>query len=236
MKKKKSDDKAPVDFKNTPFTSLKRFSPSLPATEKKEAPRRKNNEPPENESELFFRAVTGTRKIDSEEVAAAGNVAPEGQAPQQERVAILKDRELFLKAMQKIGTNFKELHQQERDPVGPQRRSSSSRVRQLKRGTIRISKELDLHGYLRDEALKLLEQFISGAFGQGHQAVLVITGKGINSPEGPVLQGAVSSWLRDRGKNMVAEFAPAPRDLGGSGAFVVFLRKQQGRDFFDDEL
>jgi len=55
--------------------------------------------------------------------------------------------------------------------------------------------------------------------------VLVITGKGINSPEGPVLQGAVAGWLRQQGKGMVAEFSPAPRDKGGSGAFVVFLKK-----------
>jgi DNA-nicking Smr family endonuclease len=56
--------------------------------------------------------------------------------------------------------------------------------------------------------------------------VLVITGKGINSPEGPVLQRVVAEWLRKEGKGTVAEFAPAPREMGGSGAFVVFLRKQ----------
>ncbi|HWR73104.1 MAG TPA: DNA mismatch repair protein MutS, partial [Nitrospirota bacterium] len=33
-------------------------------------------------------------------------------------------------------------------------------------------------------------------------------------------------WLREQGKGMVAEFAPAPRDKGGSGAFVVFLRRR----------
>ena len=44
------------------------------------------------------------------------------------------------------------------------------------------------------------------------------------SAEGPVLQGAVSHWLSERGKGMVAEFAPAPREKGGSGAFVVFLK------------
>jgi DNA-nicking Smr family endonuclease len=94
----------------------------------------------------------------------------------------------------------------------------------LKRGTIRISEELDLHGYLKDEALQRLEHFITGALHRGRKAVLVITGKGINSPEGPVLQGAVADWLRDKGRAMVAEFEKAPRDKGGSGAVVVFLR------------
>ncbi|HAK60118.1 MAG TPA: hypothetical protein DCO77_07010, partial [Nitrospiraceae bacterium] len=102
--------------------------------------------------------------------------------------------------------------------------SSPTRMRQLKRGTIRINGELDLHGYFKDEALVHLEQFIADAYHRGLQAVLVITGKGVNSPEGPVLPGAVAAWLRREGKGRVAEFAPAPRDLGGAGAFVVFLR------------
>ena len=97
-------------------------------------------------------------------------------------------------------------------------------MRQLKRGTIKITEELDLHGFMKDEALVRLDHFIASAFGRGQKAVLVITGKGINSPEGPVLQGAVAAWLREKGKGLVAEFAPAPRDRGGSGAFVVFLR------------
>ncbi len=99
-------------------------------------------------------------------------------------------------------------------------------MRQLKRGTVRISQELDLHGYLKDEALVRLEQFIADARSRGQQAVLVITGKGINSPEGPVLQGAVAAWLRNKGKGLIAEFSSAPRELGGSGAFVVFLKKK----------
>ncbi|HSC70120.1 MAG TPA: Smr/MutS family protein, partial [Candidatus Methylomirabilis sp.] len=57
---------------------------------------------------------------------------------------------------------------------------------------------------------------------------LVITGKGLNSPAEPVLQGAVAGWLRDKGKGMVAEFAPAPRQMGGSGAYVVFLKEKAG--------
>ena len=99
-------------------------------------------------------------------------------------------------------------------------------MRQLKRGTIRISGELDLHGFLKDDALRRLEHFIASAYARGLQAVLVITGKGLNSPDGPVLPGAVAAWLREQGKGMVAEFLPAPRDRGGSGAIVVFLKKR----------
>jgi DNA-nicking Smr family endonuclease len=101
-------------------------------------------------------------------------------------------------------------------------------MRQLRRGTIRIGEELDLHGYLKDEALRRLEHFIMNAYARAQQSVLVITGKGYNSPEGPVLQGAVFAWLREQGRGVVAEFMPAPRDKGGSGAYVVFLKRQKG--------
>ena len=109
----------------------------------------------------------------------------------------------------------------------PRHQPPSNRMRQLKRGAIRIQQELDLHGLIKDEALGSLERFIMDAYNRGRQAVLVITGKGINSPEGPVLQGAVSRWLGERGKGMIAEFAPAPREMGGSGAFVVFLKSRK---------
>jgi DNA-nicking Smr family endonuclease len=99
-------------------------------------------------------------------------------------------------------------------------------LRRLKRGEIRIGRELDLHGFLKEEALKQLELFIANAYGSEEQAVLVITGKGINSPEGPVLQGAVEDWLTNKGKGLIVEFSRAPRGLGGSGAFVVFLKQR----------
>jgi len=139
---------------------------------------------------------------------------------------VQRDDQLFFQAMNTIGASIKEVREQEEEEINYEHRSASSRMKQLKRGTIRVSSELDLHGYLQDEALRRLEQFILDSHSAGQQVVLVITGKGINSPEGPVLQGAVASWLREHGKGMVAEFLPAPREKGGSGAFVVFLKKK----------
>jgi DNA-nicking Smr family endonuclease len=86
---------------------------------------------------------------------------------------------------------------------------------------------LDLHGLRREEALAALPRFLRSALQKGQKAVLVITGKGNHSAEEPVLQQAVASWLREAGRELVVEFAPAPREMGGSGAFVVFLREPQ---------
>ena len=37
----------------------------------------------------------------------------------------------------------------------------------------------------------------------------------------------MDKWLREDGKEMVVEFLPAPRQMGGDGAIVVFLRQEQ---------
>ena len=101
---------------------------------------------------------------------------------------------------------------------------SGNRLKQLKRGVISVDYQLDLHGLTRDEALAELPRFLRTARMKGQTAVLVITGKGNNSTGEPVLLQAVTAWLRDAGRELVVEFAPAPREMGGSGALVVFLR------------
>ena len=102
-----------------------------------------------------------------------------------------------------------------------------NRLRQLRRGGIRIDLQLDLHGLTRDEAIENLDRFVKGAYNRGQKGVLVITGKGNNSPGEPVLKLAVAGWLRESGKTMVSEFVAAPRDMGGAGAFVVFLKEKK---------
>ena len=183
-------------------------------------PAKKQQEGEEDDASLFLRSVEGARRIAGEPEAALPRA---GQAfaakPPRESQ---EDLQLFLQAMQKIGTTVTSVVPDEEDEGG--QRSASSRMRQLKRGSIGISETLDLHGYVKDEALQRLARFISQAYHRGSKAVLVITGKGLNSPDGPVLQGSVDAWLRDQGKAMVVEVAQAPRDKGGSGAVVVFLR------------
>ena len=102
---------------------------------------------------------------------------------------------------------------------------AGNRLRQVKRGIVSVSHQLDLHGLTREEALEALPRFINSAQKKAQKAVLIITGKGNHSPQEPVLHQAVASWLRDAGRSTVLEFAPAPREMGGSGAYVVFLRQ-----------
>lgn len=223
MKKNKSPEHAPADFKNNPFKSLKGLKPPAAPTPAGKAAKPQRKETTEDAVDLFLRAVDGVKAIDPRSAdtpeTAKRKVAAKSIVPEH------NEEQLFLQAMQKIGATFREEPAPETEEAP--RQSASSRMKQLKRGTIRISDELDLHGFLKDEALVKLQHFIAAAYNRGQKAVLVITGKGINSPEGPVLQGAVADWLRVKGKGIVAEFSAAPRDKGGSGAFVVFLKTRQ---------
>ncbi|MSM41628.1 MAG: DNA mismatch repair protein MutS [Geobacter sp.] len=172
---------------------------------------------------LFLREMAGLKRV---RPAGTGEMerrkAPAPDGPVSPQVPV-EERRLFLDTVKslKLDVRFSD-----ELPPGEKggRRVAVNRLRQLQRGLIRIDLELDLHGLTREEALQSLAAFIGGAYRRGQQAVLVITGKGNNSPAEPVLLTAVAGWLREQGKGMVAEFAPAPRQLGGEGAYVVFLK------------
>jgi DNA-nicking Smr family endonuclease len=228
MSKKRKNEPAPRNFRNDPFRSLKDIStnPRSPVADASVKP------PPDADADddsLFARAVRGARPIGRGEEPAGGTESSSDVAAPPSASHEEIDDGLFLQAMTSLGAST--VRSRAEEDVEPDeesfRRSSSSRMRQLKKGTVRIAQELDLHGSLREEALRRLQHFVTGAYARGDQAVLVITGKGINSPEGPVLSVAVSEWLRGPGKEMVAEFHQAPRDKGGSGAVVVFLRSRK---------
>jgi len=223
MKKKKETVQKPKEFISLPFGSLKgvRAEPAdeqlrVPAPLPESAERA-------GDGELFLRAVAGVRRLHPA-AAAAGK----GEKPAASKAADVSDdeRRFFLEALGnlQLDVSFRDEVPGEGEPVRP---LPVNRLRELKRGAIRIDFQLDLHGLTKDEALASLAAFIAGAWQRGQKAVLVITGKGNRSPGEPVLQGAVTGWLREKGKGMVAEFAPAPRDMGGGGAYVVFLKSRE---------
>lgn len=181
------------------------------------------------ETELFRRAMAGVKTLDvphggAEKVKRTGTALRE-PARSSSLQSSGEDRESTKLFLQEIGRLKLETKFADSVPVDDELKPlSGNRLRQLKRGVIAVSHQLDLHGLTREEALAALPRFLDSARRKGQKAALVITGKGINSPGEPVLQQAIASWLRDAGRGMVLEFAPAPRELGGGGAYVVFLR------------
>lgn len=221
---KKGKEQKPGNFSNNPFKTLKGLK-AKPGPLRETAAASPVDAETADDATVFLRAVSDVQRMDASSAKTVKSRQPSLQQRRAAADAEEEERRLFLQAMGKIGPAFRDAMPESEETE--QQRSSSGRMRQLKRGTIRISAELDLHGFLKDEALARLEHFITSEYSRGRQAVLVITGKGINSPDGPVLPGAVADWLRTKGKAMVAEFHPAPRDKGGSGAAVVFLKTKK---------
>jgi len=224
-KKKQKCAEKPKDFVNTPFRGLRTIVAETELAPVKKVTAEKTPEPVRedvDDRELFLRAVQGVEKPKAHS---------SGKGPSDKPVAVAEprikeeDRQLFLSSLRGMDTTFQDEYPDD-ESLRP---LAVNRMRQLKNGAIRIDLELDLHGLSRDEALASLSRFVTGAYNRGQKAILVITGKGNNSPGEPVLQSSVASWLRESGKKMVAEFAPAPRQMGGSGAFVVFLKENKDR-------
>jgi len=234
MAKKKRQDNPPKpqQFRTTPFSNLKGVvtAPASPPSVEPPAPLTAPVPSEADGDELFLQAMGDVKKLDGSRLNAGNDGSPPRRrhastaemktvptSPQDTAAA-----ELFLQEIGrlKLEVKFTEALPDE-DELKP---LAGNRLKQLKRGVVAVDYQLDLHGLTRDEALAELPRFLRTAQAKGQAAVLVITGKGYNSTSGPVLQQAVAAWLRDAGRELVVEFAPAPREMGGSGAFVVFLR------------
>lgn len=131
------------------------------------------------------------------------------------------DETAFLAAVGLMDKTFKDDWQEETVAKA----AAPRRMRQVARGQLRVDAELDLHGLIVEEALAKTRFFLQDALYQGFQTLLLITGKGLHSSEGPVLRQAVEALL-GQSSAQVVEWGVAPRRLGGDGALVVFLRKQ----------
>ena len=229
MAKKKQQHQNPPkakEFQVTPFGVLKGIA--VPESEPAESIKtavKKTSEPADNAQDLFLRAVADVRPFQSsgKKPAQAGShplqkisLKSAEELPVVEDVAFIEEISRL-----KLDTKFTDSVPDE----GELQTLAGNRLRQVKRGVVSVSHQLDLHGLTREEALNALPGFLISAQKKGQKAVLVITGKGIHSAEEPVLHQAVASWLRDAGRATVLEFAPAPREMGGSGAYVVFLRQ-----------
>jgi DNA-nicking Smr family endonuclease len=98
---------------------------------------------------------------------------------------------------------------------------------QLHHGRYSVQDYIDLHGLFVHEAEPILRRFIQESARRGCQAVLVIHGRGLKSPDKPVLKGKVFDWLtRGPLRAYVMALASARACDGGAGATYVLLRRR----------
>ncbi|BBD07007.1 Smr/MutS family protein [Desulfovibrio ferrophilus] len=97
----------------------------------------------------------------------------------------------------------------------------------LRAGAYATEAHLDLHGMNVDQALLATVEFIRKSYTMGKRHLIIVTGRGKNSPEGRgILRDEVQTWLTHEPlRRVVLAFVTAqPRD-GGAGALYVLLRK-----------
>lgn len=226
MKKRNEPRPKTREFANPVFSVLKgvQTKPAEPLRARAPAEKAKPGGEPDD-MDLFFLAMSGVERLE-----AAVEKPAKGKAPLPLKAVVRKieesEQQVFLDAINGLKLDVKFLEELPEEPAGLKPRAVN-RLKQLRRGTIRLDYELDLHGLSEDEALAALDSFVRGAYRRGQKAVLVITGKGNHSPAEPVLKKAVDKWLREAGKEMVVEFLAAPREMGGDGALVVFIRQER---------
>jgi DNA-nicking Smr family endonuclease len=99
-------------------------------------------------------------------------------------------------------------------------------ARRLHRGTYSIQAHLDLHALKVNEAKEVFENFLKRAIATGKRGILIIHGRGLSSPSGPVLKKKVQEWLtHGPWRKWVIAYSSARICDGGAGATYVLLRE-----------
>ena len=98
--------------------------------------------------------------------------------------------------------------------------------KRLHKGKFSIQAHIDLHGMTAAEAHSAFDTFLKSSISRGYRALLVIHGRGLSSPNKPVLKLKVYEWLTQSPWNKwVIAFSSAKPSDGGAGATYILLRK-----------
>lgn len=110
-------------------------------------------------------------------------------------------------------------------------------LNKLRAGGLSPEAHLDLHGLNAMQAFEALRGFFKGSWYKGLRTVLVVPGRGRNSPDGfGILREKLQSWLtQDPFKRVVLAFCTAQPHDGGAGSVYVLLRKyrKKGRIYWE---
>jgi len=228
MAKKKQQVVQPKAFDNSPFNSLKGFAVSAePPQQQAELPSPDKAQPAEKSADFAAEmALLEVQRLDAYSDAEDEPLESQPSLPQPQATAPQSDEEEFLQALGELDVRFSDQFPDEE----PSPAASARRMKQLKQGKLSPQASLDLHGLTRIAVAEKLRFFLQDAQYQGWSTLLVITGKGLNSVSGePVLRHEAERFLAgDEGARLVAEWGRAPKEYGGDGALVLFLRKTSG--------
>jgi len=212
---------------NRPFERLKLIKPAAtkpaarPARSEKPPPRPPLASPKESDETLFAQAMHDVRPLPSGPERILHT--PTARLPDPDA----EDREVRAELEGLVGGEVP-FHLSDTDEFMEGAAADLDRRTRLRlrRGEFAVQGHLDLHGQTRDEAHVSLETFVRRERALGHRCILVIHGRGLNSPaQIPVLKESVGRWLSRGalGRQTLAFCTARPCD-GGAGALYVLLR------------
>ena len=92
------------------------------------------------------------------------------------------------------------------------------KLRELRRGRLKIADILDLHGYTQVSTPAAITNFLASYSNSDNQCVMIITGKGRNSPDRVSVVRATALETLRKHPRVLAYCCSQPAD-GGHGAF-----------------
>ena len=100
-------------------------------------------------------------------------------------------------------------------------------MQKLRQGSFSPEAHIDLHGLNTQPAFETLRGFFKGSWYRGLRCVIVVCGRGKNSPDGiGILREKLQLWLtQEPFKRVVLAFCTAQVHDGGAGAVYVLMRK-----------
>jgi DNA-nicking Smr family endonuclease len=210
------------DFSTSPFRSLKGLCVDVRNNKPETLPPAVAPKPaPAADESLFAEEMVrlGIKGAQETTVPPAKTEVPDAASSAS---APLADRDLFLAAIGKLETTFVD------ELPAPLEPPATPRLKKLVRsGKFVPDAELDLHGLDRMRARERVRNFLENAVYQGKKSALLITGRGHGSTGEPVLRTEVENYLAREAGTWVSEWAKAPRQYGGDGAFVLLLRAKK---------
>jgi len=203
--------------------------PATPAPARQQRP--PSEMPEENPEDIFLQAMQGVKPLEG--VKGRDVPPPAPSAPEQRDAAPASEEAEVAGHLADLVSGKVEfaLQYSEEYIHGHVLGLDSKLLVRLKAGYYSPEAHLDLHGMNAEQAFFALVQFIKEGYMQGRRCLLLIPGRGRNSPEGyGVLREAVQTWLtRDPLKRVVLAFCTALPKHGGAGALYVLLRREKGK-------
>ncbi|HTR45078.1 MAG TPA: Smr/MutS family protein [Thermodesulfovibrionales bacterium] len=99
-------------------------------------------------------------------------------------------------------------------------------TKRLHEGGFAVQDSIDLHGMTLVEAEEALKCFFAEAIRRRSFCVKVIHGRGLRSPNGPVIKEAMKVWLQRSFRKRIVAYATAKDRDGGLGATYVLLKQR----------